>query len=128
MQLQGKSVADQAAWRFTLVSLDAQSRPTYAPLAAVEGTATATVSLSPPAGSVQTYLVVTATPYRYSIVPTVVDQAAGKTPVQFPYEVSITGATPLVGPATRCYAYAGTDGLDQNWNTNGHRTFDTACR
>ncbi len=41
---------------------------------------------------------------------------------------SISGATPLSGLATTCYAYAGTDGLDQNWNTNGHRTDDTACR
>ncbi|MCS3807186.1 DUF6055 domain-containing protein [Xanthomonas sp. 4461] len=128
VSLQGKTVADQAAWRFTLVSLDAQSHPTYAPLGAVDGTAKSAVTLTLPAGSTQTYLVVTATPYRYSVVPTAVEQLAGKRPLQFPYEVSITGATPLAGLATTCYAYAGTDGLDQNWNTNGHRTDDTPCR
>ncbi|MCC4635802.1 DUF6055 domain-containing protein [Xanthomonas dyei] len=128
VSLQGKTVADQAAWRFTLVSVDAQSRPTYAALAAVEATASSTVSLALPAGAKQTYLVVTATPYRYSIVPTIVEQLAGKKPVQFPYEVSIAGATPLSGSASTCSAYTGTDGLDQNWNTNGHRTDETACR
>ncbi|WP_238691804.1 DUF6055 domain-containing protein [Xanthomonas arboricola] len=128
VSLQGKTAADQAAWRFTLVSVDAQSRPTYAALAAVEATASSTVSLALPAGAKQTYLVVTATPYRYSIVPTIVEQLAGKKPVQFPYEVSIAGATPLSGSASTCSAYTGTDGLDQNWNTNGHRIDETACR
>lgn len=99
VSLKGKTNADQASWRFTVLALDAQSHPRYAPLAAVEGTASATVTFPLQAGSGTTYyLVVTATPYRYSVVPTGEEQLAGKTATTFPYEVGIQGATPLVGP------------------------------
>ncbi|NIJ87836.1 hypothetical protein FHR49_000584 [Xanthomonas campestris] len=129
VSLKGRTTADQASWRFTVLALDAQSHPHYAPLAAVEGTASATVTFPLQAASGTSYfLVVTATPYRYSVVPTGEEQLAGKRATTFPYEVAIQGATPLVGPAATCYAYKGSGGLDRNWNTNGHNFEPQPCR
>ncbi|WDJ07681.1 DUF6055 domain-containing protein [Xanthomonas campestris] len=129
VSLTGKTRADQASWRFTVVSLDAQAHPRYAPLVAVDGTASATASFPLQGGKgITHYLVVTATPYRYSEVPTGEEQLAGQAAARFPYEVSIQGATPLVGPAATCYAYKGDDGLDRNWNTNGHQFEPQPCR
>lgn len=100
--LTGATTANQAAWRFTLVAVDAKGVPHYAPLAAVSGTGRATLAMTPPPGTTL-FLAVTATPYAYE---TLGWQAEGK-PVhgtRFPYRVSISGATPDTGSVEACHS------------------------
>ena len=59
--LTGATTANQASWRFTLVAVDKAGVPHYAPLAAVTGTGSATVTMTPPTGA-RLFLTVTATP------------------------------------------------------------------
>ncbi len=98
--LTGGTTANKAAWRFTLVAVDANGAPSYAPLTAVVGKTSASVAMMPPAAS-RLYLAVTATPYAYE---TLGWQENGQ-PVRgtrFPYRVKIEGATPRTGPADAC--------------------------
>lgn len=98
--LTGGTTAHQAAWRFTLVAVDARGVATYAPMAAVTGQGHATVSTTPPKGSTL-FLAVTATPGTYEPLGW---HKEGK-PVQgtrFPYRVAIDGATPAAGSVEAC--------------------------
>ncbi|MEP9401696.1 DUF6055 domain-containing protein [Sphingomonas silueang] len=90
--LTGGTTANEAAWRFTLVSVDASGAATYAPMAAVTGRGSATVTMKPAAGA-KLFLAVTATPYVYE--PMGADGANNPgSPTRFPYRVDIRGATP----------------------------------
>lgn len=98
--LTGATTANQASWRFTLVAVDKAGVPHYAPLAAVTGTGSATVTMTPPTGA-RLFLTVTATPYVYESLGW---QADGKPPVgtRFPYRVRIIDAVPAPGSVEAC--------------------------
>ena len=89
--LTGATSANDAAWRFTLVSVAADGTPRYARLAAVDRTGTAETTITPATGE-RLYLAVTATPYVYESLGWQPDGAVRGT--TFPYTVSIVGATP----------------------------------
>lgn len=98
--LTGATAENQAAWRFTLVAVDERDMPTYAPMAAVAGTGSATTTLKPPAGT-KLYLAVTATPYGYESLGWQ-ENGREKRGKQFPYSVKIIGAMPRTGDPRPC--------------------------
>jgi hypothetical protein len=62
--LTGGTSANQAAWRFTIVSVAPDGTPSYAPMTSVVGKGSGTVTMTPASGA-KMYLAVTATPYAY---------------------------------------------------------------
>ncbi|MDP1028777.1 DUF6055 domain-containing protein [Sphingomonas sp. KR1UV-12] len=123
--LTGGTTANQAAWRFTLVAVDASGRPTYAPLAAVVGQGSATATLAPSAGT-SLYLAVTATPYVYE---TLGWQVNGRpvTGTRFPYSVRIEGATPRTGSATACDPTSQAGARTYNYTLSGNQDGGSPC-
>lgn len=123
--LTGGTTANQAAWRFTLVAVAEDGRPTYAPLGAVAGRASATVILAPPAGT-SLYLAVTATPYSYE---TLGWQPNGEAirGTRFPYTIRIEGATPRTGPASACDPKTQPGAFTVNYALSGNKEGGRRC-
>jgi hypothetical protein len=123
--LTGGSVANQAAWRFTLVAVDANGNPSYAPMAAVVGTASASVTMRPPAAS-KLYLAVTATPYAYETL----GWQENNQPIRgtrFPYAVKIEGATPRTGSADACDPATQPGAWTSNFTLSGNKDSGRPC-
>lgn len=123
--LTGGTTANQAAWRFTLVAVDAAATPTYAPLTAVTGQDSATVTMTPPSGT-KLYLAVTATPYTYE---TLGWQENGQAirGTRFPYSVKIEGATPRTGSAEACDPTTQAGAWTKNFTLSGNSEGGRAC-
>jgi hypothetical protein len=122
--LTGRTTANEAAWRFTLVAVAADGTIRYAKLTPVEGTGSAATAIEYAAGE-SLHLAVTATPYTYE---TLGWQGEGATTgTTFPYRVQLGNAVPLTGSASACDA-ANPGGWDLNYNTNGHVANGAACR
>jgi hypothetical protein len=98
--LTGKTTANLAAWRFSIVAVKDGDVPVYSALGKVAGSGSGSTSLAVPSGA-KLYLAVTATPYRYQSLGWQQDRAA-ITGTRFPYEVKIEGATPRTGPVQAC--------------------------
>lgn len=123
--LTGGTTANQAAWRFTLVAVDANGASTYAPLTSVVGKAAGSVTMLPPSGS-KLYLAVTATPYAYE---TLGWQENGQ-PVRgtrFPYRVKIEGATPRTGSAEACDPTTQPGAWTTNYTLSGNKDSGRPC-
>lgn len=123
--LKGDTTSNQAAWRFTLVSVAADGTPAYARMTTVEGRASASVRMAPQAGA-KMYLVVSATPYVYE---TLGWQENGK-PVKgtrFPYTVKIEGATPRTGSQDACDPNVEFGGWTLNYTLSGDKETGRAC-
>lgn len=123
--LTGGTIANQAAWRFTLVAIDGKGVSSYAPLTAVVGKASASVTMMPPTAS-KLYLAVTATPYAYE---TLGWQENGQ-PVRgtrFPYRVKIEGATPRTGSAEACDPTTQPGAWTTNFTLSGNKDSGRPC-
>jgi hypothetical protein len=124
--LTGGTTANQAAWRFTIVAVAADGTPTYAPMTAVAGAASASVTMTPPANT-KLYLVVTATPYTYETLGWQINgQAVNGT--QFPYRVQITGATPRTGSTAACDPTAQQGAWTLNYRLSGNDERGRPCK
>lgn len=120
----GATTANAAAWRFAIVAIRGNDSPTYSALGAVSGKGSTTIARAvyPDA---RVFLVVTATPGIYE---TLGWQAAG--PVQgtkFPYNVTMSGATPSTVPAAPCAANAAPGAWNLNYATNGNLEGGKPC-
>lgn len=123
--LTGGTITNQAAWRFTLVGVDANGTPSYAPLTAVIGKTSATVAMLPPAGS-KLYLAVTATPYTYETL----GWQENNQPVRgtrYPYRVKIEGATPRTGSAEVCDPSTQPGAWTTNFTLAGNKDSGRPC-
>jgi hypothetical protein len=123
--LTGGTVANQAAWRFTLVSVSANGTPRYAPMATVVGKTSASTTMTAQPGS-SLYLAVTATPYTYE---TLGWQENGQ-PVRgtrFPYRVKIEGATPRTGSAAACDPMTQPGATTLNYTLSGNKEGGRPC-
>lgn len=124
VQLTGQTTANQAAWRFTLVSIAANGSIRYAAMATAEGLGAGATAIEHRPGE-SLYLAVTATPLTYE---TLGWQGSGPvTGTQFPYKVRFGNATPWTGSVTACNPAAGWPAKDFNYNTNGHQADGAEC-
>ncbi len=98
--LTGATTANQASWRFTLVAVDKAGVPHYAPLAAVTGTGSATVTMTPPTGA-RLFPHRHRTPYVYESLGLQATASRRSAPV-FPYRLRINDAVPAPGSVEAC--------------------------
>jgi hypothetical protein len=124
VQLTGETAAQQAAWRFTLVSVAADGSVRYAAMGATEGRGSAATAIEHRAGEAL-YLAVTATPLAYESLGWQAEGPTKGTP--FPYRVQFGNATPWTGSVSACNPGAGSPAWDLNYNTNGHRADGDWC-
>lgn len=123
--LTGATTANRAAWRFSIVAVEPNGTPHYAPLGTAEGQGSGTTMLTPPSGT-KLYLAVTATPYAYE---TLGWQENGQ-PVKgtrFPYRVKIEGATPRTGSVDACDANAAPGTWTSNYTLSGNKEGGRPC-
>lgn len=123
--LTGGTIANQAAWRFTLVAVDSDGTPRYAPLTAVAGKTSASVTMLPAAGA-KLYLAVTATPYTYETLGWQENNQPARG-TRFPYRVKIEGATPRTGSAEACDPSTQPGAWTTNFTLAGNKDSGRPC-
>lgn len=123
--LTGKTTANAASWRFSIVAVKDGDVPVYSALGKAVGTGSGSTSLDVPNGA-KLYLAVTATPYKYQSL----GWQTNRTPifgVRFPYEVKIDGATPRTGSVSACDPEAPPGQWTYNYSLNGNRGARRPC-
>jgi hypothetical protein len=123
--LTGKTIANSAAWRFSIVAVKDGDVPVYSALGKAVGVGSGSTSLAVPSGS-KLYLAVTATPYKYQSLGW---QMSGAPifGVRFPYEVKIEGATPRMGPVGACDVEAAPGQWTYNYSLNNNTDNRRRC-
>ncbi len=123
--LTGRTTANSAAWRFSIVAVRGGDKASYSTLGRADGRGSGTISLGVPTDA-KLYLAVTATPYRYESNgwQTLGEPVKG---TKFPYSIKLEGAVPRVTDVRACdlESRSGTWGV--NYTLNGNTDQPRPC-
>lgn len=123
--LTGGTKANAAAWRFAIVAVTNDYKPTYSMLGKATGLGSGTTTLTIPAGT-RAYLAVTATPTRYESLGWQ-DVGSPIKGTRYPYTIKVEGATPRTGPVTACDVEMNRIYWTYNYTLNGNTDQSKPC-